>query len=179
MSSYLTSAIKGNAGADLRVVSFSSDATQAIANATTGSLDAWIKNLATSMTNVLRSSTSQAADFDVPIDTTPSTDSIYSGAGYQLAVQIRWPWIVLPALLVLLSLVVLVTTMIRTSLGSISAWRGSPLVFLFLDIDAEIRRHAVGQTDVLGGLQDRVGKDEVVLERDRDRGRYLRSARDP
>ena len=179
MSSYLTSAIKGNAGADLWVVSFSSDTTKAIANATTGSLEVWIKSLATSMTNVLRSSTSQAGGFDVPIDVTPSTDAIYSGAGYQLAVQVRWPWIVLPALLVLLSLVVLVTTMIRTSWRSIGAWRGSPLVFLFLDIDAEIRRHAVGQMDVRGGLQDRVGKEDVVLEKERDGEQYLRSARDP
>ncbi|MDI1488101.1 MAG: hypothetical protein OHK93_007375 [Ramalina farinacea] len=179
MSSYLTSTIKGNAGADLRVVSFSSDATQAIANATTGSLDAWIKNLATSMTNVLRSSTSQAGAYDVPIEATRLTDAIYSGAGYQLAVQIRWPWIVLPALLVLLSLVVLVTTIIRTSWRSIWAWRGSPLVFMFMEVDAEIRRHAVGQMEVFGGLQDRVGKDEVLLEKDRDGGRYLRSASDP
>lgn len=178
MSSYLTSAIKGNGGADLRVVSYSSDTTQAIANATTGSLDVWIKNLATSMTNVFRSSTFQAGGFDVPIDTTPSTDAFYTGGGYQLAVQIRWPWIVLPALLVLLSLVVLVTTIVRTSWGSIGAWRGSPLVFLFLDVDADIRRHAVGQTDVRGGLQESVGKEEVVLQRDGDGGRYLRSAKE-
>ena len=179
MSSYLTSAIKGNGGADLRVVSYSSDTTQAIANATTGSLDAWIKNLATSMTNVLRTSTSQAGGFDVPVDATPSTDAVYSGAGYQLAVQIRWPWIVLPALLVLLSLVVLLTTIVRTSLGSIGAWRGSPLVFLFFEVDAGIRRRAVGQIDERGGLQDSVGKEEVVLQRDGDGGRCLRSARDP
>jgi hypothetical protein len=60
-------------------------------------LDVWIKNLALSMTNVVRI-------------TNPMTDELYNGTGLQRGVRVRWEWLALPAAMVGLSLLFLIAT---------------------------------------------------------------------
>ncbi len=131
--------------------------------AASGDLDGWIKNLAAGMTNFVRT-------------VRPQSDSMYDGTGYELGVEVRWGWIVLPVALVLASLLMLVAGIIRTRHNRISAWKGSPLAFLFMDVDPAIREQAAGQFDVYDGLRDAVGGNKVVMEKGGVAGRMLKLA---
>ena len=131
----------------------SNDLIQAIWNATTGDLDAWIKNVALSMTNALR-------EFN------PAPDDMYNGTGYQLGTQVRWRWIILPAVLVLSSLLILIVTIVKTARSPVQAWKGSPLALLFTDVDQDIRKGAEGRMEVYQGLEDSVGKIKVMMKND-------------
>ena len=59
----------------------SSDVVQALYNAT-GDLDTWMQNVASSLTNVVRS-----------FDPAPRR-AVLDGIGYQLEYDVRWPWII-------------------------------------------------------------------------------------
>ena len=130
----------------------SSDIIEAIWNAKPN-LDVWIKNVALSLTNALRV-------FD------PALDDLYNGTGHQLGFQVRWEWIILPAVLVLSSLLILIVTIAKTARSPVQAWKGSPLALLFTDVDQDIRKRAEGRMDVYQGLEDSVGKIEVMMKND-------------
>ena len=127
------------------------DYVQAIWNGTEN-LDGWIKNLALSMTNVVRT--------DVPM-----TDELYNGTGLQLGVRIRWEWLILPAAMVGLSLLFLIVTILRTARSPAKAWKGSPLAILFLDVDQEIRTRASNHLDEFKGIERSVGRTKVVIKK--------------
>jgi hypothetical protein len=55
----------------------SSDTVEAIWNGTFAGIDIWVKNLALSMTNVVRTSA-------------PPTNSRYNGMAYQSSIRVRW-----------------------------------------------------------------------------------------
>ena len=139
----------------------SSDATQAIWNAS-ADLDTWIKNLALSMTNVVRT--------NIPAP----PDASYDGTGFDLGIQIHWGWISLPALLVLASGLVLFCAIEQTRRSAISAWKGSPLAALFMDVDPNIKRRDVTKIDDFEELRDAVSRERVVLESGSTGGRILR-----
>ena len=140
----------------------SSDTVLGIWNASSD-LDSWIKNLALSMTNVIRTNT-------------PHSDDMYNGTAYHLGYQVRWEWIVLPATLVLISTLVLIMAIVQTSRSSVSAWKGSPLTLLFMNVQVDDRKMAVGQMDTFQGLQDHVGDRQVLMKTDRAGGRILKIA---
>jgi hypothetical protein len=127
------------------------DYVQAIWNGSEN-LDAWIKNLALSMTNVVRI-------------TNPMTDELYNGTGLQLGVRVRWEWLALPAAMVGLSLLVLIATIIRTATSPVKAWKGSPLAVLFLDVDQEIRTRASNHLNDFKGIERSVGRTKVVMKK--------------
>ncbi|MCJ1303952.1 hypothetical protein MMC08_006763 [Hypocenomyce scalaris] len=151
---YLEPIFNGTIFLNLESQTFSSDYIQAIWNASSD-LDGWIKNLASSMTNVIRTETPQPNDF-------------YNGKGYQLGVQVHWPWIALPVVLVALSLITLIVTMIRTARSPVRAWKGSPLALLFMEVDQDIRRRVSGQMNTYNGIDSFVSKSKVVLRSDGD-----------
>ena len=148
---YLESVINGTVYVNLESSMPSSDATQAIWNGS-ANLDAWIKNLALSMTNVVRT--------NIPA----SADAFYDGTGFQLGIQIHWGWISLPALLVLASGLILFCAIKQTSRSSVRAWKGDPLAVLFMDVDPNIKQRAITQIDEFEGLQDAVGRERIVLQ---------------
>jgi hypothetical protein len=115
-------------------------------------LDPWIKRLALSMTNALRSGSAAPSH------------SFYDGTGYQLGVSIRWQWITLPAALVLLSIIFLVVVMVQTARSPVAAWKGSPLAILFFDVEQEMRWNVIGQMDKYMGIENAVGNVRVRLE---------------
>ena len=82
----------------------SSDFVQAIwyASADPGGLNTWIQTLARTVTNVIRTRA-------------PQSSGLYNGKAYQLGVRVRWPWVILPTSLVLSSLIILITTIIKTA----------------------------------------------------------------
>ena len=140
----------------------SSDTVLGIWNASSD-LDLWIKNLALSMKNVIRTDTSQP-------------DDMYIGTAYHSCYQGRWEWIVLPAALVLISTLVLIMAIFQTSWSSVSAWKGSPLTLLFMNVEVDNRKKAVGQMNTFQGLQDHVGSRQVLMKTDTAGGRVLRIA---
>lgn len=126
-------------------------------------LDEWMKNVATSMTNAIRSEKTNQIQLGF---TKGEQDEVYKGIGFQLGYEVRWPWIVVPAALVAWSLMICVATIFRTAISPIRAWKGSPLAILFMDVDPKMRKDAAGQMDVCNGLVKSVGKTKVVMEAD-------------
>ncbi|KAJ9604775.1 hypothetical protein H2200_010890 [Cladophialophora chaetospira] len=120
--------------------------------------DPWIQQVALSMSNGLRTWGTQLYQTPVPERTQ------YNGTGYQLGISVRWPWIILPAIMVLFSIVLLIIVMIQTARSPLAAWKGSPLAFLLFDVEEELRRGVVGRTNDYHGLRDGVGDVNVVLE---------------
>lgn len=159
---YLHTTMNGTVVIDSINQKASSDVVDALWVAS-GDLDKWIKNLAASMTNFVRTHR-------------PQSDSMYNGTGYDLGVEVRWGWIVLPDALVLASLLMLVAGIIRTRHNGISAWKGSPLAFLFMDVDPVIEEQAAGQFDVYNSLRDAVGGNKVVMETGGVTGRMFKLA---
>jgi hypothetical protein len=105
---------------------FSGTYTEAVWNAwgKDGDLGTFIANLARSMTNNMRE-TSSAAALDM-----------YAGQAFQekLFIQVRWAWMVLPIVLVVFSVLFLVATMAETRRNQVKAWKSNALALLFLDV---------------------------------------------
>ena len=126
------------------------DMVQAVWNSS-ADLDFWIKNVAASMTNVIRT-------------TTPAPeDDMYIGTGYNLGYYVRWTWVILTGFIVAASLFLLLAVMIETGRSPVSAWKGSPLAMLFMDVDPALRRGAVGQMGNFKGVEKTIGKSPVVV----------------
>ena len=131
-----------------------------------------IKTIATSLTNEIRA---DKVNGDQNATMAAMQDAVYHGQAYQLGYEVRWPWIILPVALVLWSLVILGAIMIKTANRSeVRAWKGSPLAILFMDVDDEIRKRAVGQLDVCDGLSKSVGGMKVVMGADEVGRRHFR-----
>jgi hypothetical protein len=125
---------------------------QAVEAAWKGSwkLDLWIKNLATSMTNVIRT--------DIP-----SSRAEFNGTAYRLTYVVRWTWVILPAILVISSFGLWVVIMIKTSRSMVQAWEGGSLPLLVFDVDKEIKWLAESEVDKRNGLEGVLKKRQVVL----------------
>ena len=145
----------------------SSDVVEAIWSST-GDLDKWIKTVATSLTNAIRTDKTNENE-NVTLNAVQ--DAFYNGQAYQLGYDVRWPWIILPVAMVIWSLIMLVTIMIKTAKSPVRAWKGSPLAILFMDVDDQIKETAVGQSDVYNGLPKSVGRMKVKMETDQE-GRW-------
>jgi hypothetical protein len=146
----LSTMFNGTAELDIESSSAESDAVDAIWSAS-ANLDPWIQQVALSMTNALRNSSGLPSH------------ALYNGTGYQLGISVRWRWIALPAAMVVLSLVFLAMIMVQTARSPVASWKGSPLAFLFFDVDEEIKRSVLGYTDRFNGIEDAVSGARVVL----------------
>lgn len=146
----------------------SSDVVQAIWNATgsVADLDSWIKNLAGSLTNVIRSSNVELSD---------GSNLYYRGTAYHLGYEVRWVWITLPAILLVMSALILFTIMIQTATSPVQAWKASPLTLLFMDVDFNLRRKADGQMGHVNGISKSVGESRVILRQDEDKNWRLKA----
>jgi len=146
----LSAMFNGTASLDIESSSAESDAVDAIWSAS-ANLNPWIQRVALSMTNALRNNSGLPSH------------ALYNGTGYQLGISVRWPWIALPAAMVVLSLVFLAMVMVQTARSPVASWKGSPLAFLFFDVDQEIKRSVLGHTDRFNGIEDAVSDARVVL----------------
>jgi len=73
--------------------------------------------------------------------------------------------VTLPAVLVGMILVILVTIIIKTSRSPVQAWKGSPLALLFMNVDPGLRAGSVGQMEKHEVLERGVGMHHAVLVR--------------
>jgi hypothetical protein len=117
---------------------FTSDLIRGIRRASQDS-DAWINSLATSMSNVVRSSNMTSRDQ-------------YNGTSYKLAVVVRWQWLAFPTALVLCSIGFLITIMVTTSCQEgAEVWKDSPLAILLLSaIKPNDKKSALDMVDAHG-----------------------------
>lgn len=150
LNEYLLPFFNGSIFLNLESQLPTSDSVQALWNGS-ADLDSWIKNLGTSMTNVVRANS-------------PSSDPLYNGQAYQLGVNIRWEWLALPIAMVALSLLFLVIIIFETHNSPVAAWKGSPLALLFFDVDPETKGKISGQTHRFKGIERSVGRTKVVLK---------------
>lgn len=162
LSYYLSETINGNVTLDIESTFPSNDIVQAIWE-NSADLDAWIQNLATSMSNLVRQNI-------------PHSDKMYNGKAYYLGYDISWPWLIGPTALVLSSLLMLVVAIVRTRRRPIGAWKGSPLVMLFMKLDPATRDRAADELYVPNGLRKKIGDCQVTLRKDVIDSRIFRRA---
>lgn len=155
LQSYMTRAMNGSVVLNLESQTYSSDLVQGIWNGTTNP-QAWIENVAGSMSNIVRS-------------TNTTSRPQYNRTTYQLGVNVRWVWLALPASLVLLSTIVLVLVMQRTANSPVEAWKGSPLTLLLFDVDKDTRDAAIGRAREYRGIERAVGWRKVRLGEETER----------
>lgn len=147
------SMLNGTAIVNIESAGTSSDATNAIWSGTQDQKK-WIQNLALSMTNVVRTSNQKR-------------DPIYDGTTFVQGIQVDWWWLSLPIVTVAGSIVLLMMVMIRTARSDLNAaWKGSPLAFLFLYVDEDIRRalaDAKRTGTTISGIDRGVGGRKITL----------------
>ena len=162
LTDYLSKTISGSVTLDIESTVPSNDIVQAIWE-NSANLDAWIQNLATSMSNIVRQNI-------------PHSDEMYNGVAFYLGYDISWLWLIGPTALVLSSLLMLVVAIVRTRRKPIGAWKGSPLVMLFMKLDPAIRDRVADELYVPNGLREKIGDCEVTLRKDVVDGRISRRA---
>lgn len=155
LTEYFATMFEGNITLNQDERNPSSDPVQAIW-AASADLDTWLQTVAGSLTNVIRTSSPA------------NKNEMYNGTDYQLAYNVQWIWLTLPALLVASSVLILITIMIKTARSPLQAWKGSPLAILFMNVDRGIRYGALEQLDRHGGVEKRIGKTRVTLGREKD-----------
>ncbi|KAJ4336035.1 hypothetical protein N0V95_008732 [Ascochyta clinopodiicola] len=86
-----------------------------------------MERLATAMTNAYRS--------------VGSSNEVVSGPAYfrEVYIHVQWEWLIFPIILLLLSLVFLVTTIVKTSDGSTGIWKTSAMPTLIYGLPKEIQ----------------------------------------
>lgn len=151
LQEFLSPLFDGNVTLNLESQSPSSDFVEAVWNGT-ANLDAWINNLAISMTNVVRTST-------------PVSDDIYNGTAFQQGIKVRWIWLILPCTMVATSSTILVVVMVKSARSNVEVWKGSPLTFLFSEVDPLLKEQVgASQLGTVKGIERAVGKRRAVLE---------------
>jgi hypothetical protein len=144
--------MKGNVSIGPTAYKPSSDLVYGAWNGSTNA-SAWISNLATSMTNVMRSTDTVSRDQ-------------YNGSQYELTVTVRWEWLTFPAALVVASLVYLLIIMFQTAASPVYSWKGSPLTMFLFELDRDISQEAHGQVEIQGGLMKTIGDTKVRMLRE-------------
>ncbi|KAH8805280.1 hypothetical protein F5884DRAFT_798875 [Xylogone sp. PMI_703] len=147
---------------DIGEYNYSSDFIEAIYGLswTMDSLDEWIVNLATSMTNEIRQ------DGNTNLTSNPAA-ARYTGTAYttEIYVHVRWSWLAFPALMVILAVTFLLASILQSRIRGIQAWKDDPLALLFMSVDERLMERTVGVVDKNKSLDDLVGTAEVVLQR--------------
>ena len=152
LQNWLSLTITGTIKLNLEAQIYSSDLVQGIWNGTQD-LNAWINNVATSVTGVIRT-------------TNVSSQPEFEGTAKALGIRVRWIWLLLPLTLVTLSLLIILAVVVRTSRSPVQAWKGSPLTFLLFGIDEQMREAARGLGLEHDGLQKAIGSKVVRLVED-------------
>jgi hypothetical protein len=125
-------------------------------------INSLFEDIADTVTVVLRN-TGNITTANVYIDTVYTTETI---------VQVRWPCLIGPIYIVLLSTVYLLAGIIQTRSSGVGAWKSSPLVTLFMTPEALMRQGIRDDMTTSDELQVMVGEQRVKLEL-RDQGDWV------
>lgn len=134
-------------------------------NTTTGDLNPWIQQIAKSLTNSLRSNNAgMTAKGNVTFAGTVETA--------EAVFEIRWAWLILPIVMVLLSSLFLILTIMQSIRAHVPAWKGSPLALLFCRVDDEVSQMAETSLDRADDVVEKVRGTPIALYRE-ESGRWL------
>ncbi len=153
LRNFMDPLIKGTVSSDVRSIDYSSDWIEAIWNATYD-LPYWMSNLALSMSNEVRlQGHGDSGD--------------YNGFATQMApfIDVQWLWTIYPATLLVASIYYLLHTIAESSKDGVSVWKSGVLPMLFCRIDRQIHEKVGHGMDIPDGLEERVGRTKVALER--------------
>lgn len=137
-------------------------------------LDTWIKRLATSMSNEVRTTgyiglaSSNYTDAQQVEESEASIKAGYSGKVFvnQAIIVVRWQWIIYPAALVAFSVLFLAIQIALTAdRQDVKAWKDNPLVPLCLQVDPMLRTALYDGLDRPNGMED-VAQRDVQISRD-------------
>ena len=148
---YIASLLNGTVELNDRGYFASDDVTEAVWNG--GGSPGWVKNLAVSISNVIR-------------EEAQANRAMFDGTASVQGVRVRWWWISLPAAAVVISIGLLAVVMFRTANDEISAWKSNPLTPLFLEVDDELKSavNARGYLHEVDGM-DKIGRQRVTLRK--------------
>jgi hypothetical protein len=147
----------------------SSDAADAIWYYTSRDPNAWINNLAMSMSNIVRTTVANVDEGESETPPSPGDPIFdqYHGTAYQLGIQVRWAWITLPVAAVVVSLAMLIYEMISTARSGVYPWKSSPLTLLLAELEPSLRQQVyLDDMTEHGGLSRKIGRQRAVLEWD-------------
>ena len=118
--------------------------------------DTWIKGISTRMTNVLR------------LNQTQTQRDEYKGVQFELAVKVRWPWVVLPVVLVISSIAFMFTVIARTASSTVCSWKGIPLTTLIFGLDTVLLDTAKDRVEERACINKAVGMRKFRLSNMQD-----------
>ncbi|KAI9734516.1 MAG: hypothetical protein M1834_002116 [Cirrosporium novae-zelandiae] len=129
-----------------------------------------IPNMATSMTNIVRKTPYEIP----PVGYNNSAyQNQYYGTGYQSEpfIKVRWPWLVYPATLTLISFPTLVATIFQSAASDVPSWRNSPLALLCCPLETNTRQR-IAEQDQLDSIVRKAEDVSVRLAVDQDGWRF-------
>ncbi|RFU29032.1 hypothetical protein B7463_g7324, partial [Scytalidium lignicola] len=151
---------------DIGEYNYSSDFIEAIYGVswTMDSLDTWISNLATSITNEIR----QDGDTSLTSNATLADEAArYAGTAYvtEIYMHVRWGWLAFPSSMLILAAVFLLASIVQSKRRGIQAWKSDPLAFMFMNTDERLMESVTGVMDKNESLNNIIGGAEVVLQK--------------
>ena len=153
--SYLMENLNGSVDISSTGKDFSNEDIRWIWNGATHA-DTWIKGISTRMTNVLR------------LNQTQTQRDEYKGVQFELAVKVRWPWVVLPVVLVISSIAFMFTVIARTASSTVCSWKGIPLTTLIFGLDTVLLDTAKDRVEERDGINKAVGMRKFRLSNMQD-----------
>lgn len=117
-----------------------------------GNTQALMDRLADSMTNYMRTADQNSSNIIGEVN------------GVQTCVRVEWPWLALPAVLVVATCLLLVATIVATARkANANVWKSSPLAYLFHGFTDEARMGAQGGLITVDEMDAVAGRKDVVL----------------
>lgn len=160
LSRFLTNSFTGNVSTHYDTIDYSSNFMLGIWQGTRDP-DAWIANLAQSMTNVIRSFNQ-------------TSRPQYNGTSYELSIDVLWRWMFFPIVLVLCSAAFLIAVILKTaSHPEAETWKGSPLAFLLFGLQSDVKAEGLQRMSEDGWVatQKELGECRVRLVTEANGGR--------
>lgn len=153
LQTYMKSLIQGTGVMDGHATSVTNDIVKAIWTATSegsvAAMEDWIASVALSLSNYIR-------------DPSPSTfvavgsqarPEDFAGQANILGVVVRWPWFVLPVVVVAISIMLLVAIIVQSAGSPVGVWKGSWLMYLFCELSPDIKKLVEGRRLGMGRLE--------------------------
>ncbi|KAF2092691.1 hypothetical protein NA57DRAFT_49700 [Rhizodiscina lignyota] len=122
--------------------------------------------VACAMENIARAATKSMRDASVLKPGVNARSANFTGAGIAVGqvfsptifIHVQWPWIILPALVWVMSCIMFIGTAWKTRRAGVKAWRTSPLALVFLGLDQDaaekVRQHGLSGEGLVKKAED-------------------------
>lgn len=139
---YTMSVIQGTGFLESHATSASNDIVEAVwyAASSLASMDSWISRVALSLSNYIRDSSPSTF-----VAVGSQTRAEFAGNATILGIVVRWPWFILPVVIVALSIMLLVAIMVQSAKISVGVWKGSWLMYLFCELSPDVKNLVKGE----------------------------------